>query len=293
MAQDGLRPGARIDRLGVVRTERDGAVQPPQAGRNVGRQPVDPAHRQVHEGIEWIDLDRALRGAAGGERLVGEIRRVAQEGILEMPERQPGIGTREVRVDGDGLPEQRYGCAVVGPVEAEHVLDAKVVARPGIEMVRVPEARRPCFMQQDPDFERRQHTRDDTCAYVMHAVHAEFVTLAPHHAEVARVGQFDRDPDPGRHLDRARQAIAHPQQRTDPADIRLSRGKTERRSTGDDEQPAQAGEFGKQVMRQRLGYQGIGTGSPSDWNGRMAMEGRPARSHGTIDGPSLSLAASG
>jgi hypothetical protein len=107
------------------------------------------------------------------------------------------------------------------------------------------------LVERDLDLERGEDLRANLVADLVHVVERPGMAFRPHDARVARVGELgvDRELRAGE-FHRARQAVAHAEQPADLAHVGLAGAQPERRAARGDEQPAQAGQFGDQLVRQ-------------------------------------------
>ena len=158
--------------------------------------------------------------------------------------------------------EHGPGRRVVATIEAEHVLQRQVVGRPGVEIFRDGKTCASRLAQRNLEFERREHSRADVRADAMHIIYRRSKAIRPDDARVARVHELDRDRQlPADQFHRACQQVRHAEQSADVACVCIGRHlHSKRRRPRRDEQPAQAREFGDQVVRQGLGERLIGSG---------------------------------
>jgi len=259
IAGQGVREAARVDALGVAGAHLDGAVEPRAPAVRVAREPERPAHGEVHEGVQRVQLDAALGAAAGRGDGAGHVLGVAQEGRLEVDEGERRVRPREARVLRDGAIEQGRRRGVVGAVEPVQVLQAQVVGGPGVEAVGRREARQPGLVHGDPQLQRRERAGADVGAHPVHVVQRGGEALGPHDAAIARVHQLGRGRQaPPVQFEGAQQQVAHAEQPPDVQRVDVRGPQAERGAARRHEQPAQAREFRYQLVGQGLGDGAVG-----------------------------------
>ena len=143
------------------------------------------------------------------------------------------MGPREAWLLRDRALEVGLSRQVILPVEPVQMLQAEMIERPGLKVVRCHQAREVGLVQRDLDLESGDDAGDDTGVDLVNVVEPPCEALAPEDAARARVGQFDRDRDRrSEHLDDPGQAVADVQ---DPSRLRPDRTRcrgSERTSLG-------------------------------------------------------------
>ena len=127
--------GQRVVAEREVRAQVDRLLQLDDGLVVAAAQPQRPAHGPVRGRVAVVG-HQALPGGLEGPVDLRLALRPALEGVLEMRERQAGIGAREGRVEPHRRLEEMLRPLVVGAVEAVHVPQAAVMRLPGVERVR-------------------------------------------------------------------------------------------------------------------------------------------------------------
>lgn len=155
----------------------------------------------------------------------------------------------ETGIELDRSLEQRVRRGVVGAVEPVHVLQAHVIGGPGVEGQHAAAVHTGGLMERDPNLECAQDAGADVFAQGMHVGRLAGEALRPHDDAVARVDEFDVDAQAGAlQLEGSGQAVARSEQSPDVLDPALGNAATERRTAGDDEQPAQVRQLRDQFL---------------------------------------------
>jgi hypothetical protein len=274
-AGDRVRPAARVESLRVARAQVDRTIEPRKARFEIAVQPQAPSHREVRERIERVELDASLGVTTCGRTLPFAVVRVDEKRVLEVRERKPGVCPREVRRTPERRLEQRRGRRVVRAVEAEHVLQPEVIARPRIEVVGRHQQRAVGFVQRNADFERSDHAANDALAHVVDVVDRDVIGFRPDDLAPARFRKLDEDAKcTAGHFQMAGQAVPHAERAADFAHVADRAAKTERRAACDDEEPAQPGHRGDEVVRKCVRQR---TGVAAERVERQHGDGRPRR----------------
>ena len=182
----------------------------------------------------------------------------------------------KVRIPHQRLLKQALRDLIVAPGKAEHVVEAEMVGRPGIEAGGRQGPRAARLIQGNVDVEFGHDGGNDPFPEFMHIADLAGILLAPQHAAGARLGQFHRHLEAlAGDLDRAGQAIACAENLPDLAHVRIGSAEAESGAPRDHEQPAQARQAGDQFMRQGFGQRRIVAGHADqaegqDGNGGLA-----------------------
>ena len=129
-------PGLGVQALGVVRAQRGGSFKPAVGSIEVRFEPVGAAHGEVDEGVQRIEIDPPLCALPRLRHLRIDVTGLAQECGLEVHERQSRMGAGEPRIASYGAAEHIRCNRIVFLVEAVQMLQAQMVGRPGVEIVR-------------------------------------------------------------------------------------------------------------------------------------------------------------
>ena len=164
----------------------------------------------------------ALREAAGACDLSGDVVGLAQERRLEMHEGEPRMGACKPWILRDGATEQARRQGVVAAIEAVQMLQAEVIGRPGIQVLRACEPGPLCFVQRDADFQRGENLRADLGAHGVHVVDPAGIPFGPDHPAGAGIRQFGGDHELcARNFNRSSKAVLHVEQAADLANVRI------------------------------------------------------------------------
>jgi len=247
--------------LCVVGAERGGALEPAQARVEIALEPVAAPHREIHERVQRVEFEASRRVLTGLLALSGDVVILMQEGGLEMHEGQARMSTRETGIERDCVLEEPRRLGVVRPVESVHVLQAEVIGRPGVEVLRDRETRLRGLVQRNLYLERGEQLSADLLAQQVNVVHRAGEALRPDQSSVAGVGELERDDEPPRRdFERARHAVTGTEQAADLEGISVRATQAKGRAPRDDEEPPQPCQLGDELVGQGVRDRGVRSG---------------------------------